>query len=92
MGMVSSFVLWVALAAAGSNPEARKLAASAEAAMRADNFAGAAVLYRALLEQRPLDAEARFALGVCYTEREFSASLRSGAGNLMSTIGLCFFN
>jgi tetratricopeptide (TPR) repeat protein len=62
-------ILLVALSAQ-TPPDARGLAGSARALMAEQKYAEAARDYKAFLKLRPRDAEARFALGVCYTQMD----------------------
>jgi tetratricopeptide (TPR) repeat protein len=63
-------LLLLAAVYAEAPPDALRLADSARARMADQNYPEAARDYEALLKLRPRDPEARFALGVCYTQMD----------------------
>jgi len=63
-------LLLLAAVSAQTPPEARRLADSALARMAEHKYSEAARDYEALLKLLPRDPEARFALGVCYTQMD----------------------
>jgi tetratricopeptide (TPR) repeat protein len=67
--IIPVLLLLAAAAAPGQQgADVRRLADSARARLAEQKYAEAARDYEALLKVRPQDAEARFALGVCYTQ------------------------
>ena len=79
-----TFLLLLVVVSAQTRPDAARLADSAHARMAAQNYQEAALDYEALLKLRPGDPEARFALGVCYTQMD---RLSEAATELRRTVG-----